>query len=811
MSPDVAARVAREHAAVLARIERGQAAAAGRHARRLLAVAHRAGLTDLAAQLHLTCAWIELDRGDRRSSWAHLDAARPHLRGVGLARARCLRGLNLCVSGQHRAALTELNAAVDGLRRHGDRHWLGNALIGRGTVHGYLSHAGLADHDFQVAAELFTQLDELGRAAACVHNRGFSALISGDLPRALRHFDDAQHRGLCPRRHPEALVDRAQALMAAGLADEAQAALNRAAGLLVDAGRGTKLAEAMMTVAHCALQAGDPRLAMTTAVRASAWFARQRRPAWRAATRAIELIAALRLDTVTPRPEMARIARACERHGWWLLAAELRLTAGARSQPRQLVLLQRRRYHGPAASRALGWLARARLASAKGERRGVLAACRAGLRVMDRYAASIGAWELQAGVYARGIELARLGLSAAVAGGRPRAVLNWADRHRAAALCRPAVVPPTDTRLAERLAALRHAVTATAGRSPRDRRRITELENDVRALEWHGDGAAADRTTWRPADLAAALGQRALVSYAVERDMVIAVSVMDGRYRLHEIAPAPAVAAAVRALRFAATLDVHGDSTDIARAVDHAAADVDRLLLAPVARLLGDRPVVVVPTGALHALPWTALPSCRGRPVSVAPSVASWLPAARAATAPPSGSGDRVWIAGPGLAHAEAEVRLLCAAHGGRVLAGAAASVAETMSAISTAAVAHIAAHGRFRADQPLFSSIELADGPLYGYDLRRGCVPRWIVLSACDVGLSAVRPGDEVIGLAAALLRAGAAAVVASVLPVPDEPAMALMAALHAGLSAGLGPAAALARAQSEHGQLGFVCLGAG
>jgi len=35
-------------------------------------------------------------------------------------------------------------------------------------------------------------------------------------------------------------------------------------------------------------------------------------------------------------------------------------------------------------------------------------------------------------------------------------------------------------------------------------------------------------------------------------------------------------------------------------------------------------------------------------------------------------------------------------------------------------------------------------------------------------------------------------------------------MAALHAGLRAGLTPSAALAAAQAEHGQLGFVCFGA-
>jgi CHAT domain-containing protein len=50
----------------------------------------------------------------------------------------------------------------------------------------------------------------------------------------------------------------------------------------------------------------------------------------------------------------------------------------------------------------------------------------------------------------------------------------------------------------------------------------------------------------------------------------------------------------------------------------------------------------------------------------------------------------------------------------------------------------------------------------------------------------------------------------VASVVPVPDEPTSKVMAALHAGLREGLTPAEALAAAQANHGQLGFVCFGA-
>jgi CHAT domain-containing protein len=243
--------------------------------------------------------------------------------------------------------------------------------------------------------------------------------------------------------------------------------------------------------------------------------------------------------------------------------------------------------------------------------------------------------------------------------------------------------------------------------------------------------------------------------------------------------------------------------------VHASASTLDKALLGPVLPVVCDRPLVIVPTGPLHALPWAALPSCHGRPITVAPSVLFWLQA-MGMRAVHRGTGS-VWVAGPNLEHAESEVIRLRDGGGGQLLTGPQSTVDAVLGALDSSAVAHVAAHGRFRSDQPLFSCIELADGPLYVHDfdrLRRG--PRLLVLSACEAGLSGVRPGDELMGLAAALLTRGTATLVASVVPVPDERTVAVMTALHAGLQTGLDPAAALATAQAEHGQLGFVCFGA-
>jgi CHAT domain-containing protein len=177
-----------------------------------------------------------------------------------------------------------------------------------------------------------------------------------------------------------------------------------------------------------------------------------------------------------------------------------------------------------------------------------------------------------------------------------------------------------------------------------------------------------------------------------------------------------------------------------------------------------------------------------------------------------------VLVAGPRLQHAEREVQSLATEQpGAAVLVGAAATAEATLRALDGAALAHLACHGRFRADSPLFSSLELADGPLTTLELQRlRRPPEVLVLSACDLALSDRHPGDELLGLSAALLAMGTRTIVASVVPVPDAAARRLMLAFHRELAGGASPALALARAQAglrkgSEALAGFVCLGAG
>ncbi|WP_433533554.1 CHAT domain-containing protein [Micromonospora sp. CA-263727] len=296
--------------------------------------------------------------------------------------------------------------------------------------------------------------------------------------------------------------------------------------------------------------------------------------------------------------------------------------------------------------------------------------------------------------------------------------------------------------------------------------------------------------------------------------------VRDGRAGLHDLGPLAEAARLVRWHRFGLRrLITTGDSAAARAGVEHAAAALDSQLFDPLRRHLAGRPLVIVPVGALHDVGWAGLPTCAGRAITVAPSATVWLGADQreAPVGPP------VLASGPRLPAGQAEVhRLTRVLPGARLFTGADATADALTAALDGAGLVHIAAHGTFRADNPQFSTLELADGPLFAYEWERiARPPGCVVLSACESGLTGVRPGDEVMGFTAVLLALGAKCLIATVLPVPAEPTTALVLDLHQRMRAGARPAQALAHAQRAFGASGdstarataaaFVCLGAG
>jgi CHAT domain-containing protein len=132
------------------------------------------------------------------------------------------------------------------------------------------------------------------------------------------------------------------------------------------------------------------------------------------------------------------------------------------------------------------------------------------------------------------------------------------------------------------------------------------------------------------------------------------------------------------------------------------------------------------------------------------------------------------------------------------VLADGDATADRVMAAMDGAWLVHMAAHGTFRNDSPLFSAIELDDGPLTVYDLERlKQAPYRVVLSSCSSAIGVAVGADELLGLVSALISLGSAGVVASVVPVNDPATIPLMTALHDHLRAGSDLAGALTLAR--------------
>jgi CHAT domain-containing protein len=225
-----------------------------------------------------------------------------------------------------------------------------------------------------------------------------------------------------------------------------------------------------------------------------------------------------------------------------------------------------------------------------------------------------------------------------------------------------------------------------------------------------------------------------------------------------------------------------------------------------------------VPPGLLHATPFALLPSLYERAFAVAPSARAWLRAQRAEL--PAGRGV-VLVRGPGLADVGSEVDTLGGTYAhSDVLADGNATAERVLAALDGAWLAHLAAHGHFRADSPLFSSLDLDDGPLTVHDLHRlRRAPYRLILPSCDSGQVAAVGADELLGLAAALLPLGTAALVASVVPVNDRATVEVMLALHGALQAGAGVAQALLAARLAQPDdpvrrataLSYLAIGAG
>jgi len=815
--------------------------AAADEMRRAVSLAERLGLPLRAAQARTSLLVLLSHQGHTTAALREAALAEAALQApeaaLDLARLRVNQALVLQRLGRNTEALACYAAAEPVLVEHRDVRWEMLLLSLRGTMLAYQGRHEAAAEDLHRGITL----GESGGMASVLYvlhlNYGFVLLQAGRIPEALREITHALRTGeRIGQRLEAAYADRAEALLTAGLATEALENAERAIAGQTERGRAYDAAESRLMAARAALAANAVGRASELAAAARAEFAQQRRHVW--ATRAWQVELAARFAegerTAELLKELTRCTSRLERAGWQFAPSQARLQAartavalGRKAQAERLYArISANRFSGLATLRILAWEAESELRLLRGDRGGAGRAVTQGLRVLAEFAGTLGATDLRAGSAALGTDLAATGLRLSLEGGSARSLLIRAEQWRAASLRRAPTRSEQSGRLAERLSRLR-AVTIQVQESPLKKkdaadirslqRERVRLEEEIRELARHTPGSpVAPETPLVLKTVDEELRGRALVEYVRLEDELHAIVLADGRCTRHRIGSYQAVLTELESLRFAMgrIAKQHGSAAMVLGAqkiYQHARLVLDSMLLDPLRkRIAGDGELVLVPTGSLHALAWAVLPSMEGRVLTVAPSARSWLAAERV----PERPGPVALAHGPGLPHAQDEVATLAKLYpDAKSLQGAEASANAVAESWDGARLAHLAAHGRFRRDNPLFSNLELADGPLTVYDLESlGRAPRVLILSACDSALSGIHPGDELMGVASALLALGSKTLIASVAPVDDEHTRALMTTLHTELGGGTRPAPALAKAQAEHPEApAFICLGAG
>jgi tetratricopeptide (TPR) repeat protein len=833
------ASVARQAAGIVLR-DTGDVNAGIRELRGALRLARRIGSAEREADVLGSLGTALSNAGRTADGLAAFDRALQFSSGVLRGRVLHRRGIVLWNLGRHPAALDDFRRAVSVLQRAGDRVWTARALSGRGLAYLGLGSPGRADADFVAAGRLFTGTGQELEAVHTVLNRAVAAFRLGDLPAALSFFDEAAAR-YRPLNVPTPFLslDRCDVLLAAGLASEALGEADAAVRDIEQAhGWPTKKAELLLMAANCALAAGQPQIALDRAQAAYRLFRSQQSSWWQAQAGLVLVRARYMAGPVSARllsaaeRAAARLdglgsAEATQAH---LLAGRVALDLGRRDDAdRHLGVAARNRRRGPAMSRASGWLSEALRAEAAANPRRMLTACRRGLAILDEHRYTLGASELRARATAHGAELAALAQCHAAQAHRARLLLTWSERWRATALAVPAVRPPADPELSASLAALRQ-ITSELDEAQRKglrpaalQREQRRLENLVRSCSLRTPGGRGRATTAvNIGELLSELGTALLIEI-VDVDGVLHVLAC-GAGRVRQFT-AGRTADATRAADLACfalrrlARSQPGSDVGSAQAILKAAGPgLQEALLGPAARYLRDRPAVIVPPGKLHSVPWALLPALGERAFTVAPSASAWM---RAHAARPPSRRPVTLARGPGLVTDGAEVPEVARLYdGATVLSGADATARRVLAALDGAWLAHIAAHGSFRADSPLFSSLRMDDGPLTVYDFEQlHRAPYRLVLSSCDSGVLAPAGADELLGLASSLLPLGTSGIIAGVVPLNDFAVVPLMVDLHRHLRSGQTLGEAMRNVRSgcradpiQHGTaLSLSALGAG
>jgi CHAT domain-containing protein len=268
------------------------------------------------------------------------------------------------------------------------------------------------------------------------------------------------------------------------------------------------------------------------------------------------------------------------------------------------------------------------------------------------------------------------------------------------------------------------------------------------------------------------------------------------------IAHASEIAPLVEKLLYQLRAGVRAADARSLRAVRTLSRALHDLLIGPILEQVpgvdSAQRLVIVPFGALHALPFAALFDgerylIERFEIHTAPS-ASIACSDRGARRETMAQPLVIAVADEQAPLIDEEAELLASQRGAEVLRGASATIARVREAARGRALLHFACHGRFIGALPNASGIRLADGWMPVREIVDLDLDAQVVfLAGCETGRNAVDAGDELAGISRAFLAAGARCLVAGLWSVRDHAALEVSANFHQEFSAGRRPSAAL------------------
>jgi tetratricopeptide (TPR) repeat protein len=694
----------------------------------------------------------------------------------------------------------------------------GQAQLGIGDTEGAAS-------SFELVRDIASENGFREQEFKARHNRVVVAFVDGDLPRALHLMREADAMDATVSRD-RARLDLAEVLLEAGLVDDARSALAQALPSARADGHRLEEGEISLRLARCDLLVDDLDGARRhTGAATAAYRSRQAEELVgeaeimraRIDVAAVHDVATV-VTTLTTRSARPGIRPAALREAV-RLEAEARLLLGDVDGAERRLAALPDAHRDSLAARLHEALVRARLDHAKGRDAEVEHHIVSGNRLLAAQQFQSSSLDVRAALALHGRRLAAFDAERALAAGNGDGILTSIERWRAVShRINPVATAshPEVTALTRELRRLRQLLADDPGDPSGDlAARVALLEDHVAQREW---ALAADEA--RSPAMAAVDADEARAA-ASQRDVTVVeffeldgrlwtIEVSQGRVTTRRSVPVEEVYRLVtrlrRDLRARAIVAPESPMAQMLERATTSSLSALDTVLNPHGPTRSR--VVVVPSRALAGVPWSLLPSLQGRPVTVAPSLTRWV---RGPARPTGATWTRPVAAlyGPGLSHTGPEIRAIRAAWSDVDDAGALAPATseEVLHALGASRVVHLAAHGVHEAQSPLFSSVQVSDGPVFAHEFPRPVAAEHVALSACDVGQFSTRPGDEPLGLAIALISLGATSVLGAVAPVADHVAAEAMVAYHRLVAGGADASTAWASVVEQQPAAGVFC----